>query len=116
MRKDAVKRCVGKRQGSPHTADNAAWVKSWNMTVSFPAFQTHCAGRRISFRVLVCVVHASRQPDHPRRPERLFRTNLAASSLLIHDLAEICLLVVSHTRPSPNLNQIVCHMDFKPVW
>lgn len=56
MRKDAVKRCVGKRQGSPHTADTAAWVKSWNMTVSFPAFQTDCAGRRISFLVLPCVL------------------------------------------------------------
>lgn len=29
----------GKRQGSTHTADTAAWVKSWNMTVSFPPIE-----------------------------------------------------------------------------
>lgn len=31
--------CVGKRQGSTHTADTAAWVKSWNMMVSFPPIE-----------------------------------------------------------------------------
>lgn len=32
--REAKRWCVGKRQGSTHSADKIAWVKSWNMTVS----------------------------------------------------------------------------------
>lgn len=116
--RDAVRRCVGKRQGSTHTADTAAWVKSWNMTVSFPPpppEHTALAGASLSLswcvlsQRLACLTVFTEQ-------KACFALRKSSNHELFNDLVGICLLVVSQAHQLIDLQQIVCHMDFEPVW